>query len=412
MIMGCPDSATCAECLLPGFARAGNTCMSAMFDVAIARHVATLVIAAILGLAANSVTAEISTYRVWHHSGACGDYTFGPDDRRPWNRLSRIHIASGERIHVRLYGHGADLANNASGNNIHEWIFGRGRTTDYPNPRIMGGQIVPMGYVTVAIEATPAHGTGNRTVTVHWPWPGQPETIPLKIVANCALLTGDGFRRAPGSASATHGGTILVPNQPPRAGSGDPSPNLLPLVETPVALARPLGAVIATPAGGMFPIHAQFCSGIPNSIPTSVAVPPLRWGALGTNIAQIAAGFEVRLFDDSNPDNPVPLANLALPTGFAPNTPQAVTQNYPGRPTSIRVISNPRFEFSRPLPLERCAADPTGFGCTSTTTNITQGCFTAPGVTQTLEPTAFKVVVDPANTVNEGPFENDNTMRF
>jgi hypothetical protein len=346
---------------------------------------------AALAIASSPALATIDTFRVWHHSGACGDVDFS-SGHMLWNGRSRINIASGERVHVRLYGHGADFATDASADGIHEWIFDKGRTTDYPTPPIYAGQKQPKGYVTIAIEAKPEHGTGNRTVTVKWPAPGQPETIPVRIVANCSSLAEAAYRLAPGTPTAGQG--TINPIRPPPSSTVPLFANLLPSVQTPYVLARPLGAVVPTPAGGMLPVNAAFCANIPSNVVTQVPVPPLRWGVVGTNITLAAAGFNVQLVNDTDLNAPALLATQPLPAGFPANTPQVLATNYPGRPAAIRVIANPRFTIG------------------SGTSQTYPGCFTAPGVTQPLDPIRFRLVVDPANTINEGSNENDNELTF
>ncbi len=165
--------------------------------------------------------AELDTYEVWHKSGNCGDWsTLSQHDTWPPPRLD---IATGEKLHVRLWGHGADLATDAKADKIHEWIADRGRSTDYPNAPIYGGQRLPKGYVTVAIEAKAEHGTGNRNVVVTWPFPGQPETIPVRIVSSCQGLTKAGLRHPPGSPTVSSG-TISPISPPPTAVIGTPAP--------------------------------------------------------------------------------------------------------------------------------------------------------------------------------------------
>jgi hypothetical protein len=123
-------------------------------------------------------------------------------------------------------------------------------------------------------------------------------------------------------------------------------------------------------------------------------VPVLRWGVSGVNITLAAAGFNVQLFNETDPDNPVLLGNLPLPNGFPANTPVVQTNNYNGRPTAIRVIANPQFTISKSV------------------NQTFPGCFAAPGVNQVLEPVRFRIVVDPQDTVNEAGFENDNELTF
>lgn len=142
--------------------------------------------------------AELSKFDMRHDGGRCSERKF-VTTKQPWSALAsrRIDIATGETISVHLYGHGADLASDAVGSGIYEWLGRRGRTGDSP----------PMGYVEVKIRADDSHGTGNRTVTVKW-FTGE-EKIPLRIVARCEDL--DSFRMPGGYTGATSTGPL-----PPR----------------------------------------------------------------------------------------------------------------------------------------------------------------------------------------------------
>lgn len=187
----------------------------------------------------------------------------------------------------------------------------------------------------------------------------------------------------PGSGTVgSDGGEIVVVN---------PSiPNVLPYLATPHVVTRPLNSdVIATPNGGMVQINPFFCSGLsttPN-IATSVDVPPLVWGVVGTNIELANIAFNVELRDA---DRNTVLSTLNLAQGFPANTPLVQTENYPGRPSSLRVILNPRFQVGSAI-------------------QTTAGCFTAPGSTPRLDPNMV-IRVDTNNTINEGEKENDNEL--
>ena len=63
------------------------------------------------------------------------------------------------------------------------------------------------------------------------------------------------------------------PPAPPRV----QQPNLLPSLATPTVLTRPLGAVVVTTRGGMFPVNSFFCGGLAVNTPTTVNVPKLTW---------------------------------------------------------------------------------------------------------------------------------------
>jgi hypothetical protein len=148
--------------------------------------------------AAAPAFAALVSFDLRHESGRCSERKF-VTNKQPWSTLSskRIDIATGEMISVHLYGHGADLATDAVGSGIFEWLGRKGRTSDSPQ----------MGYVEVKIRADDSHGTGNRTVTVKW-MTGE-EKIPMRIVARCEDL--DSFRMPGGY---TGGSTSPVLTKP------------------------------------------------------------------------------------------------------------------------------------------------------------------------------------------------------
>jgi len=95
----------------------------------------------------------------------------------------------------------------------------------------------------------------------------------------------------------------------------------------------------------------------------------------------------------STPDHPLLLDTLSLAQGFPAHTPLVQKDNYPGRPTSIRVIRDPRFQEGP-----------------STKTII--GCYTEPGSTQLLDPRVLLIKVDSNNQIAEGDREYDNELLF
>ncbi len=182
---------------------------------------------------------------------------------------------------------------------------------------------------------------------------------------------------------------VNPPPPPPRTQTPS-TPNLLPSVATPTVVARALGVAFVTVRGQMFPVNSFFCSGLAANTPATVNVPKLSWGTLGVNIEAATTRFDVQLIDvDANRV----LDTLTLPQGFPANTPQVMRDNYPGRPTTIRVVMNPRFQVGSAL-------------------QTVAGCFTEPGTTQTLDPKNLLVKVDPDNRINEGSNGNDNELRF
>lgn len=142
--------------------------------------------------------AALASFDLRHEAGRCSERKF-VTNKQSWSSLSgkRIDIATGETISIHLYGHGADLASDAVGSNIYEWLGRRGRTNDSP----------PMGYVEVKVRADDSHGTGNRTVRVKW-FTGE-ESIPMRIVARCEDL--DSYRMPGGYTGAT---TSPIPPRP------------------------------------------------------------------------------------------------------------------------------------------------------------------------------------------------------
>ena len=176
------------------------------------------------------------------------------------------------------------------------------------------------------------------------------------------------------------------PPPPPRPAT----PNLLPALATPTILTRPLGAVVTTTRGGMFPVNSFFCSGLAVNTPATVNVPKITWGVSGVNIESAATRFDVQLLDaDANRV----LDTLSLLQGFPANTPLVQRDNYPGRATTLRVVLNPRFQVG-------------------SAQQTVVGCFTEPGSTQTLDAKNLLIKVDPDNRINEGDRENDNELRF
>jgi hypothetical protein len=348
-----------------------------------------LALAIALLTASESALATIDTFTADHVSGSCSSARF--DSKHfAWAGRDRVLIAAGETIAIRLYGHGADFAQDATGSRIHEWISSRGTTTNYPNAPIVLGGKVPKGYVVVKVQATSLDGTGNRTVTVKW-LTGN-EHLSLKIVANCAQLSADSYRaRTTGSG----GGTPPSGSNPPTT-SVPSTPNLLPSLGTPVVLTRPLASVpqvIPTPSGGMNRIDGALCGSLADSVISAVAVPKLTWGVSGVNITAASSQFNVQLLDVADSNAPRVLDTLILPQGFPANTPLMQKNNYPGRLTSIRVVKNPRFKVGSEF-------------------QTFVGCFTEPGKTQALDAAAMLIKVDAGNSINEGNRENDNELRF
>lgn len=188
-------------------------------------RVTTLMSGLLLTGVAPAALAGIDTFKLAHSSGPCADFTL-PTGHLSWSNLARIRIATGETIRVTLFGHGADLATDATGAEIYESIDGKGRTTNYPNAPIVMGSKIPKGYVVIAIKAISEHGTGNRSVTVKWATGN--ETIPLKIVATCEELRGAPYRTAPSPPSEQSSGTPTLtppPNPPYTYCTVDPNPS-------------------------------------------------------------------------------------------------------------------------------------------------------------------------------------------
>jgi hypothetical protein len=330
----------------------------------------------------SAALAAIDSFTLRHVSGPCSGAPFHSGHISDWANRSRIWIGSGERISVTLYGHGADLARDVTGSGIHEWIEDAGTTTDYPGATNMFGGTVPKGYVTIHVRAAASHGTGNRTITVKW-LTGT-ERLSFKIEPDCSRLTTAPYRSSP----IATGGIVQVGG---RTGSAA-DPNLLPTLRTPLCLTRPLTEAIATPEGGMVRLQDCMCRGIQvDDVVTSVSVPDLGWGVARTSV-EVTSAFDVALLDVTQPSSPVVLETFHLPQGFPPNTPNQETRNYPGRPTTIRVVKNPRFRIG-------------------SATQTFLGCFTEPGSTPKLDPGALLIQVDPGSAVTESS-ESDNDQPF
>ncbi len=172
-------------------------------------ELAMSIVRRLIGLSLASISsaafAAIDTFTLDHLSGPCAAAHFSSSHFQ-WNGRSRISIATDETVRVVMYGHGADLATDATGPNMYEWISAKGRTVDYPGVPMIAGQSVPKGYVVVAMRAEPQHGTGDRTVTVRWSTGS--ETIPVRVVADCQNLTSAPYRMAmaPGTSIYHPGG--------------------------------------------------------------------------------------------------------------------------------------------------------------------------------------------------------------
>jgi hypothetical protein len=332
----------------------------------------------------------IDTFTIRRFSGPCDAVRFDPR-HHSWADRSPIVIASGERIRVTLYGHGANLAQNATGSRIFEWISEDGTSTDYPNAPIMFGARVPKGYVTIDIRAASSHGIGERTVNVYWAT-GR-ETLKLRIVASCADVVNAAYR------TSVQGG---VYNPPIHVGTGETAPNVLPHLNTPYVLTRPIGQVITPDGAMMVRVADYFGEGLPENVVTAVPVPKLTWGVAGVNIHLANTQFDAQLIDQSDPNNPRVLDTLSLPQGFPDNTPLVTKDNYPGRLSTIRVVRNPRFQVG---------TQQVGDHVEPTFTTY-HGTFTEPGSTQVLDPGALLLVVDSNNRINEGRRENDNELPF
>jgi len=350
------------------------------------RRLVWLAVGGLFLATSSSAFATIDTFTIDHHSGACGNLPFD-SKHMLWPGRDRIAIASGERITVTLYGHGADFAQDATGPRIHEWVSDTGTTTDYPGAPIYIGARWAKGYVKVSIRAQLVDGLGQRNVTVKW-LTGT-ETIRLRIV-NCSdLSTTSTYRRV-----VLGNGTGFPGNSPGSNGGSNTAviPDLLP-ERTPSTLARRSSAAVATTEGGMFEVPGYFCGGLVPDVPSTVAVPKLTWGVSGIHIEAASTPFVVQLIDIENPDMPRLLDTLTLAQGFPANTPLVQKDNYPGRATSLRVILNPEF--------------PNADG-----TQTFPGCFTAPGSTEPRDPKRMLVKVDPDNRIDEGSGENNNELPF
>jgi hypothetical protein len=343
---------------------------------------------AVLLTSAAPAVAEVDTYEIWHKEGACAEYRF-PSNHMNWANRSRINIARGEKIHVRLWGHGADLASDAGADGIHEWIVSKGRSTDYPNAPISGGQRVPKGYVTVAIEATSSHSTGNKTVTVTWPWPGQPETIPVKVVSSCEALLDDAYRQAPDTPTASTG--TINPISPPLTGTiATPAPfvDLMPRASLYNIFRRvPESSPVTVNNATFLRVDDRWCQGmaIPaaGSASRNITVPGLDWGVTNAGTAANGAAFTSRLRAGT--------ATLMTATTAAGALGPGATANFAfQRPNSAaRVI---RFAIPQP---QGCLVNP-----------LDQGFWEDPPLTVEVD------VVPAGGSVAEGANEANNSRTF
>lgn len=346
------------------------------------RSITRLLGGALLAVAAAPSLAEIDTFEIWHKEGACADYKF-PSNHLLWANRSRISLARGEKIHVRLWGHGADKAADAGADGIHEWIVSRGTSTDYPNAPIVAGQRVPKGYVTVAIEATSSHGTGNKTVTVTWPWPGQPETIPVKVVSSCETLLEDAYRLAPDTPTAGSG-TLNPISPPPTSTITAPAPfvDLVPRA-TLNNIFRRTGNPITIGIGNFIPVDSRWCSSlavpVSGSVARDITVPDLDWGVTNAGTAATGAAFASQLRSGS-----------------------AVLQTQTVGAGALAAGASASFAFARPNSQARVAR----FAIPQP-----QGCFVNLANPGFWEDPPLSVVVDTAGTVVESS-ETNNARPF
>jgi hypothetical protein len=333
---------------------------------------ARLVLALALGAA--SYTAEaVDTFTIRHVSGPCSDKPFATL-HLPWATRSRIAVALGERISVRLHSHGADLASGLTRPaGVTASIVNRGTTTDYPNAPIRFGALVAKGYLTVEITVTVL---ADRDVVVRWPT--GTETIRVRGVADCAALVGTPYR------TGLLTGRVQAPV---RAASGGAQPNLLPQLVSTAPLLRRINV------SGPIQVASTFCTGVPLTKPTAVAVPPLVWGV--SSVQHPASGVRVELRNRQTGAVLSSFVSGPLQANGAAET----RVNYPGRPAQVQVINY--------VPSK--ADGFPEFGGVA-------GCYiSGPAASQTLDPPLgqLQIVVDPANAIAEGSNgEADNELAF
>lgn len=328
-------------------------------------------------LCAASFAAEaVDTFTVRHVSGECPSRF--STLHLPWEGRSRIPVMLGERIRVTLYSHGADLATGVAFNaGVTSRIVNRGTTTDYPNAPIRFGTRVAKGFVTIEITlGVPI----DRDVVVRWVT--GTESIRLRAVTDCAALVGASYRVGIGGSGSA------LPTQRPAA-RVEAVPNVLPQLASTTSLLRKINGV-----GGPIRVADTFCSGVPLFNVGTVAVPPLVWGASATTAA--ASGVRVELRNLQSGATLSSFVSGSLPANGATET----RQNYAGRPTQVQVIHlGPHVRADFP--------DYEGV----------PGCYLhgSAALSLTLDPPAgqLQIVVDPANTIEEGANgEADNALAF
>jgi hypothetical protein len=307
-----------------------------------------------------------------------------------WSQLSgkRVDVAHGETISMYLYGHGAENATDAVGSGIHEWLGRKGTTTNYPNPTLMFGQVVAIGYVEVKIKAEASHGTGNRTVTVKWPTGN--ETIPVRIVATCAELSS--FRTpaptAGGStagASGASGGPTFSAVAPPLVGGTAPAATFVDIAPRAniLNIFRRIGSPITLSNGNFLRVDDRWCATVPipsqGNIAQTVVIPNLVWGVTNVGTAPITAAFAAELKSGNT--------NLQAQTiGAGSLAPGATIDfQYARTKSSARVI-----RFAPPQP---------------------QGCYVNPTSPEFFEDPPLTVVVDTNGVVAESN-ETNNSRSF
>jgi hypothetical protein len=133
----------------------------------------------------------IDTFRIVHQAGPCATAHFA-SRHFLWTNRPSIPVATDETVAVVLYGHGMELATDASGSGILAWIDATGRSANYPGAPVVDGARALKGYVTVALRAEQRHGTGERSVLVTWPT--GTATVAVSVFGTCRELRGTPYR--------------------------------------------------------------------------------------------------------------------------------------------------------------------------------------------------------------------------
>ena len=243
-------------------------------------------------LGAGSAAARIDLIEYWN-KGASSKLCNPMSLRAEYANFidgSRVRIARGGKVEVRLIGDGADFATDLSESisGVTVRFSGRG-TVNRPGAGPMFGSIPQIGYVDTTIEVGNNAELGIANVRVHWV--GGSERIPIRVYESCPTSSAGSGGSNAGSGSGS-GSVRVTPPIIGGGGGGTTNPDLVPQF-------APLG-LLRHEAAGSRRISQSFCQGLPSpSVPSQAAVGEIRvgdirWGVVNSSNQGTAAAFEAR----------------------------------------------------------------------------------------------------------------------